>query len=106
MKQEQLSQIINSGAIICVGVYWAGKVDAITFRDKNAGGQRRTAYTVRETILTDTDPITVSRFLSDTEKVEEWKPSAKKNDKVVVRIQSMTVDKGAIILNGKIEALV
>jgi len=97
---------ILAGEIVCVGTYFNGKVDAITFRDKAAGGQRRTAYTIRETILTEKDPIIVARFMRDDEKPDQWKPSAKKGDKCFVKIQNMNIDKGTITLNGVIETLV
>jgi len=104
MKQAELIATLNAGAIVCVGLYWAGRLDKMSFRDKQSGN-RRDGYVVRETILTDKDPIAVTRFLRDDEKPEAWKPSADKNERVVVRVTGMEMERGNIILKGAIEKL-
>lgn len=105
MTQTQLAKMIDDGAIVVKGTYWSGRIDTITMRSRTEGGPRREGHIIRETILTDTDPIIISRFMRDEEKPESWKPSAKKQDKVIVRIQSMKVENGTIILQGPIEQL-
>ena len=76
---------VNSGKIICVGMYWSGKVETIDIRDKkNPSGPRRTFHIARETVLGENDPLTVSRFLKDDEDPTKWVPAAKKMEKVVV----------------------
>lgn len=107
MKQTDLLATLNNGEIIMCGTYWGGRIDEISFRDKQNGGQRRTAHTAVETILTEKgEAVTVSRFLQDNEKVDAWKPSAKRNDKVVVRIASMERQQGKTTLSGVVETLV
>lgn len=107
MKKAELMQLVESGAIIVVGDYWGGRVDKISVRDRqNPGGPRRDAYVTRETVLTDKEPVAVARWLTDTEKPEDWKPSAKKRDRVVVMVSSMETQNGAVVLGGRIEVLV
>lgn len=106
MKQEQFAKMIEDGAIFVKGTYWSGRVEKISMRSLTPGGARREGHVIRETILTESDSIVISRFMRDDENVESWKPSAKKMDKVVCRIRSMKVDNGNIILDGTIETLI
>jgi len=94
------------GERLQVGQYWAGGVSAISVRAKVLGGPRGTSFVVRETVLTDAEPIAVTRWLNDGEKPEDWKPSAKRGDQVVIRISGMEMVQGAVVLQGKIEPLV
>jgi len=87
-----------------VGKYWSGGVTEITFRDKKTG-QSKTAHVIRETVLTATEPMAVTRFLKDDENPAAWKPSAKKMDDVFVRISGMSVERGAISLQGTLEPI-
>jgi len=105
MKQADVTTLLNNGQPLMIGQYWSGKCETITMRDKQNGGQRRTAHVVRETVLGATDPIAITRFLRDDEKPELWKPSANKGDKVLVRIQGMETNLGAISMQGVIERL-
>lgn len=105
MKKAELINHVMSGKIICVGQYWSGRVEQITARDQKNGGARRVFNVVRETILTDKDPIIVSRFLGDNEKAENWKPSATRNQQVVVNITGYQAHNGTVTLNGVIEPI-
>lgn len=106
MKKAELVTLQDGGEITCQGTYWSGRVDKAMLRDKqNPSGSRREAHVARETIMTDKDPIAVSRWLKDDEKPEAWKPSAKKGDKVVVIVRGMEVNLGSITLQGTIEKL-
>jgi len=106
MKQAELVKLQDAGEITCQGMYWSGRLDKTMLRDKqNPGGARREAYVVRETIMTERDPISVSRWLKDDEKPADWKPSASKGDRVVVVVRGMEVNLGSTTLQGNIEKL-
>jgi len=106
MKNSELMAAVNSGRIVCVGEYWSGVCETITTRDKNSktGGSRE-FHIARETILTEKEPIVITRFLRDDEPHDKWAPSAKKRQKVVVFIQGMEIERGTVRLNGTVEAL-
>lgn len=101
MKNSELLKIVEAGEIVCVGTFFSGRVDKISFRDSRNGGARREALVSREVILTEKDPIAVTRFLPDGAKAEEWKASATRGDKVMVRVQGMSTDRGAVTLQGE-----
>jgi len=103
MNAAQLTKLIDDGAIIVKGSYWSGGVSIISGRGKD--GQRREWHVVRETILVESGTLAVSRFMRDDEKPEDWKPSAKRMDKVICRIASMKSENGAVTLSGTVEPL-
>lgn len=105
MKQVELVNQVMAGGIYCVGSYLSGRADTISIRDKSTGA-RRPAVVVRETIITDTDPIIISSWLPDNSKAELWKPSFKKGDKVAVKVQAMESTNGIPVLRGTLETLV
>lgn len=107
MKNQDLTPALLSGKIMCVGTYLSGKIENLTVRDKaNPGGPRRAAHMVREVVITESEPIVVTRWMKDDEKFEEWKPTAAKGSKVVVTITKMESNQGIITLSGSVEALV
>jgi len=106
MKQAQLVEMVMAGGIVCVGNYLSGRLETVSVRDKaNPGGPRRSAYVTKEIIITDTDPIVISRWLNDNEKPEDWKAAHKKGDKVVVKVKGMQLENGIPVLQGVIESL-
>jgi len=95
-----------AGKCLVVGTYWSGRLDKAMLRDKqNPGGARREAHVVRETIMTDDEPIAVSSWLKDDAKPEDWKPSGKKGQRVVIHVTGKEINLGAITLQGTIEPL-
>jgi len=106
MTKAEVMKMVEGGAIVCVGMYWSGRLEKITMRSTVEGGPRREAYVAREIVMTDKDPIVISRFLPDSEKPENWKPSAKKNDAVVCIVTTMESQNGQVVLSGTIEPLV
>lgn len=104
MKTTELNNLVQSGAIVMVGIYWGGRLDPVTMRDQKTG-QKREAHVARETVMGENDPVSVTRWLGDDEKPENWKPTAKKMDKVVIRIKSMSQERGGVVINGTIEKL-
>lgn len=106
MKQSEVLANVMAGGIFCVGTYLSGKLDTVSMRDKqNPGGPRRTGYVAKETIITDTEPVIISRWLKEEEKPEAWKPSAVKKQQVIVRVKEMEMMSGIPILNGVMEVL-
>lgn len=105
MTTKELETSFNQGRILMKGRYWSGRIDTISVRGKVEGGPRRSAYIAREVIAADDDMVIVSRFLRDDEDHVAWKPSAKKNDLVVVLINGMTLENGTRVLQGFIEPL-
>lgn len=104
MKQADLVNQVLAGGIYCVGTYLSGRADTISIRDKTSGA-RRPAVVVRETIITDTDPIIISQWLPDNAKAENWKPQFKRGDKVAVKVQAMESNNGIPVLRGLLEIL-
>lgn len=105
MKTTDLNHNVLAGGIFCVGQYLSGRAETVNIRNKT-DGTRRPAGVVRETIITDTDPVIISRWLPDGEKAENWRPGFKKGDRVVVKVNSMTMTNGLPVLSGMLEALV
>lgn len=106
MKKAELAQAVERGEVVCVGSYWSGRIDKTSVRDKkDPKGQRHDAWVTRETIMTEKEPISVTRWLKDGEKPEEWKPSATRGTRVVVRVTGMEINLGAVNLSGTIEPL-
>jgi len=89
-----------------IGTYWAGRVDEISMRSQTAGGPRRTAYVTHETVMTERDPVVISRFMGDNEDPKNWKPAAAKNTKVCVRVTGASMENGVMKLRGVVEPLV
>jgi len=95
-----------AGGIMCVGRYLAGKVEQTSVRASEAGGPRRTAYVLRETIITDTDPVVITQWAKDGFDPNKWSFACKKDDKCLVRITGMTMQNGIAVLRGTVEPLV
>lgn len=107
MKQAELMKVVESGKIVMVGTYWSGRLDKVSIRDRNAqGGPRRDSFVAREVVMTDNDPVVITRWLRDGENPDLWKPAAQKNERVVVVIQSMSSENGTIKLTGLVERFV
>lgn len=107
MKQAELIGTVQSGKVVLVGTYWAGRLDKVTIRDKSKeGGPRRESFVSRETVMTENDPVIITRWLRDTENPDQWKPAAQRGEKVVVFVQSMSVENGSIKLTGVVERIV
>jgi len=105
MKQAELQTILENGTVIMKGVYWSGKVETINVRAKSEGGPRRSMHVVRETVLTEKDPISVTRWLDDNQKPEDFKPAAAKNKPVVVIVTGMKTEQGVMKLTGTVYPL-
>jgi len=91
---------------MCVGRMISSKLDPVSVRDKqNPGGPRRVSHVSREVIVTESEPIVITRWLKDTEKPEDWKPSAPKGSPVVVTITGMETNQGIVVLAGTIAPL-
>jgi len=105
MTQKDVLVAFDKGELLCKGVYWSGRIDTISFRDKKTGNAR-TAHVCREIVLRESDNIVVSRFLKDDEEPTKWKPSAAKNQPVAILVSSMETSNGQIVVNGRIEPLV
>jgi len=106
MKETELLTYLKKGELLLVGTYWSGAVEPIQMRSEERGGPRRTAYVVRQTVMTDKDPITVTEWLKDDADPMAWAAPAKKGQAVVVRVSSVEVKLGAKRISGVIEALV
>lgn len=104
MKQAELVNAVMEGQIVVVGQYVKGRAEDINVRDKATGG-RRPAAVSRETVMTGTDPVVVTAWLSDGKTAADWKPSAIRGDKVVVLITSMAMSNGIPVLSGRVEKL-
>lgn len=102
---NQLMDAVKSGGVFCVGTFLHGRADAIMIRDKTSG-QRRESFVIRETIITDTDAIAVTRWMKDGEKGADYKPPFKKGERVACRVSGMEMRSGSVVLNGVLEQLV
>lgn len=105
MTQKEMAAMVEMGGVFATGSYWSGRIDTLSLRDPKTT-ERRVAYVTREVILGDADPIPVSRFLRDGENPTEWKPSAKRGQKCVVKVTSMETQSGNISLRGTIEPVI
>lgn len=107
MTQTQFDKLLNDGNVVLLGTWWSGRIETISMRDKTAGanGARRTAYVLRQTVMTEKDPIPVSRWLKDGEDPEKILMPAKRGDKVVVVVSSMETSNGQMNIGGVVEPL-
>jgi len=105
MTKAQLEKAFEDGLILMKATYHSGRLDKISIRGKVEGGPRRDAYVARQVVSGENDFVIVSRFLNDNARTEDWRPSAKKGDKIVVAIKSMAMENGTVILNGDIQTL-
>lgn len=107
MKQAEVQKVIDSGKVVMTGTYWSGKLDTIMIRDRNKeGGPRRESHVAREVVMTETDPVIITRWLRDGEKPDLWQPAARRGEKVLVLVQSMSTENGSVKLGGIVERIV
>lgn len=104
MKLNELTAAVESGGIFCCGTFLSGRADTINVRDKQSGG-RREMVVVREVLITETDPIAVTRWLPDGEKADSYKCAFKKGQKVCCRVTGMETNNGLMVLHGSLEPL-
>jgi len=105
MNAVQLQEQVMAGGVYCVGTYLSGRADTISIRDKTTR-ERRSAVVVRETIITDTEPVIISTWLPDGKTAEGWKPGFKKGQRIVVKVLGMESANGIPVLKGIPEPLV
>jgi len=106
MKLSQVGAAVISGELLIVGTYFSGRVQRINVRDKQSTtGARKDLLITKEVVMTEKEPITVSRFLPDAtlETEKGWKPSAERGNKVIVRVTGFQEDLGNKSANGTIE---
>jgi len=104
MKENQILAAVMAGKVVCVGTYLSGKAETLSVRDKTTGGRREMVVT-RELIITDSEAIPVTGWLKDGVKKEDWRPAAKKGDRVIVEITNMEVQRGQVTMGGVITVL-
>lgn len=107
MKTKDVLAELMAGNHLLVGVYHAGKVEAMQIRDKQSG-KMRTAYVTRETILTDGEAPVVASWCPDDfdeEKRAKWLPRFKKGDRIVLRVLSSENVQGFKRYSGSLEPL-
>jgi len=109
MKANQIGTAVLNGDILVVGTYFSGRVERISVRDKSPGanGARKDMLIAKEVIMTEKEPISITQFLPDasTETEQAWSPSAKKGDRIIVRLRSLEEKLGNKQAAGKIEVL-
>jgi|ERR1035441_351502 exosome complex RNA-binding protein Csl4 len=104
MKKAELVTAVEQGGIFCLGSFLSGRAEEIQVRDKQTGG-RRAAGVVREVMITDTEPVVISRWMKDGEKADSYHCAFKKGDKVVCRVTGLETQNGLIVLRGNLEPL-
>lgn len=107
MKQKDLLPTMLGGQQLLVGVYWAGKLDTMTLRDKTTKAPRQ-AHVARETVLTDTEAVVVTQWMPDDMKeldIQNWKPAHKRMARVVVVVTENESVQGFKRYTGRIEPL-
>jgi hypothetical protein len=104
MKKSELLTVVESGVMVCVGTFVSARLETISVRDKTSGS-RRAAYVEKQIIMTDNEPVVVSRWLKDEEKPDEWKNGFKRGQKVVVKVRP-DGNNGIPVIAGTLEELV
>jgi len=103
MKQAEILKGVLAGVPLVVVEYRAFKVDNITYADKKAGGMRVTKPIVKHSIeLADTQ-ASIAEWLPDGVNLADVKPSFKKGDKCVLRIEGVENVSGFASIKGKLE---
>lgn len=104
MTKAKLLERTLSGETFVVGEYLSGRIDVINIRDKTNGNFRK-GYIRRETIITGNDAVVVGGFLSDGDKGDDFRPSAKKGERVCASVTKLETIQGFKLYGGTIEML-
>lgn len=103
LTRDQLIERLFAGQIMCVGKYWSGRIEKIMVRDKTSTtGARRVSYLIRQTILTDADPLTLTEFAPDGFDPDSWDPPFAKNEDVVALVKGIESKEGVVKLRGEL----
>lgn len=106
MKQAEVIKQFESGRILTIGQFLFFKKEVVAYRDSKTG-KPATFDKVEFAVLTANGVVLVQ---PDTRKIPDFDFAKfecpfKQMDKVVVEIDSMTVDKGVTTIGGKISKL-
>jgi len=103
MKQAELMKHVIAG-VPCVVVEYRGfKAESTTYADKKNGGALVTQPIVKHNIEMGDQQAAITEFLPDGIQLADVKPSFKKGDKCVCRIQGVANVKGFASLRGTLE---
>jgi len=106
MKKAEVVGALEKGEILMQGLYWGGRMDVITMRDK-ATGNRRTAYVLKETVMVEKGPVAVSTWMPDDYDAVKhpWEQKIKRMTPVVARITRLETVAGNVQISGVVEPL-
>jgi hypothetical protein len=107
MKQAEVNVALANGEILMQGMYWGGRMDTLTLRDKTSGA-KRTAYVLKETVMVEKGPVSVSTWMPDDydPNAKPWKQSIDRMTKVICRISRLDTVAGNVQMSGTVEPLV
>jgi len=109
MQQNEVIKALEQGAILMMGTYWDGELQPFEWTDSKNSGKRTAGYRSAEMVMPEKGlGISVQKTYWRASEIDplKWKPSAKRYDKVIVKITSMEVRNTVTILEGTIEPLV
>jgi len=103
--KKELVDSFYAGEMVLVGEYRSSEAEQITWRDK-ASGAMLSAPMLRHVVELGVKSAIVSeRVDRATFKPENYVPTFKKGDKVIVRLRTCMIEKGVIKLDGTLEPL-
>jgi len=103
MKQAEILKAVLSGVPVVVVEYRAFKLEEISYADKKQGGMRVTKPIVKHAIELGDTQASIAEWLPDGVKLSDIKPTFKKGDKCVLRIEGVENVSGFASIRGKLE---
>jgi len=104
MKTKDLLEAVQAGKLVAVVVWWAGEARVMRWNDRETK-QKREMRLVEHSVLVDAGTIKVTERLPDDADVSKIKVPFKRMQKVVLHIESITVEKGSTRASGTLEPL-
>jgi len=104
MKQADIIKHVLSGVPVCVVEYRGFGIESISYADKKSGA-RVTKPMVKHKIEMGETQAAISEWLPDGANLADVKPTFKKGDKCVLKIQGVENVQGFAQIRGTLEPL-
>lgn len=104
MTKKQATELFQQGHLILVVEYRSGAAEAHSFRDKETGRQREFSRCAHQ-VECGNISIQVGEFLPDGASVTGWVQPFKKGTACILRLKSLSSEKGLYKAQGVLEAL-
>jgi hypothetical protein len=104
MKQSEFIKAVMDGKTLSKGKYLTGMAEDRTWRDRESGREMNGKFCTHN-VMVGQKVMMVSEDLPPGVKASEWKSPFQFNDDIVLEIDSIVNQKGALKARGKIQRL-